>query len=217
MDIQEIVIAWLEKNWPWVLLIVGGAILYEVLVRRRIRSERDREAQNFGRTTTRSAGSLGAERLNPGLDAMASIGRDAAPTLTIDTWTLRPTLGLRLISLGLGAVIVAMMWGGLPLYQDVGDQMPDAAKWFITAVVALATFNVMTYEVRVSERELHAKKYFLFPRTYLWKDLVLFQHDGGYEYVMRFDPGGRITVLKHLAGIEHLQRIAGRSLRTSLE
>ena len=214
MDLQQIVMEWLGENWRSVALIGAVAGVYGIVVHRRARSERAREEQNFGRRTNRSAGSLGAKSLPPGLSALASVGRDAAPTLTIDTWTLRPTLGLRMISLGLGAVILAMMWGGVPLHEGLALETSEPIKWGITAVVALATLNVMTYEVRVSERELHAKKFFLFPRTYLWKDLVLFQHDGGYEYVMRFDPGGRITVLKHLAGIEHLQRIAGRAMRT---
>jgi hypothetical protein len=204
---------WVRADWSRLLGVAVVVLVIAVLAFRRVRRSREAERLSFGRTPGRSGSASRQSGLPSTLDALASIGEDRAADRTIDTYVLRPTVGLRLVSLGLSGVVLWFIWGWQPDSDGLRMIKSDAINVVLSLMVAWAAFNVMTYEARVNDVSLIAKKNYMFTREYFWKDLVHFSKDAGYEYVLHFEPGGKIGVLRHLSGIDHLRRIAARHLK----
>lgn len=158
------------------LLLVIGLFLFE-LRRRKKRSEPSANA--------------------PGKLSLAAVGLNAEPEMSLNTVVMRPTLGLRIFSLGFGAAVMLMTWGP---FSGQGGLDPVSAL-MITVVVFYATVMIANYEARYDDEGLTAPDYFFRDRTYDWTDYQGISADGQFVYRMRFGNEKPVFMQKYLVGM----------------
>lgn len=136
---------------------------------------------------------------NPPLDVtlVARAGLNAAPHKTLGTTFMRPTAGLRVISFGGTALLMAFTWFGPP------DLVPPAPflREGITVAVLYALLNIALYEARYDHTGLSAPNWFFQRGDYLWKNLRSITDNGHYLFELKFDDGRKVSIQKYLVGI----------------
>lgn len=173
----------------------------------------------------RDAGTIGPARLFSGqdlplhYDAIARIGTAGPAPSTLNEQTLRASLGVKLFVTGLTFAI------GLYLFRpDIApegfhkaiEELPVPAS-YISAVVLFFAINGIVYifgfEARYGRDALIVTRMMVSRREYLWRNLDWIGDDGAYEFVLRFEPGGKAKVLKHSVGIGEFKEFAMDQIR----
>lgn len=150
---------------------------------------------------TRPKTTIGARFLpSLSLDAMllARAGLKAEPKSSLDTWILRPTLGMRIISLGLGALAVILIWSVPEL------SLGSTGNAVVTGVALYSALVIGTYEARFDRDTVSAPNWLFQRREHAFRDLVEIRDDGHYLYKFRFSDGRTLEVQKYLVGIDKL-------------
>jgi hypothetical protein len=173
----------------------------------------------------KDAGTIGPAGLIQGstlpmqYDRLASIGTMGEAARTLDDTILRPTIGVRLLALGLAAMVFCYF--AFPEWQPEGlnealREIPVplfASQLFIFAAALNGVFYIFGHEARYNRDLLITTRMFLHRREFRWKDLDYIGDDGNYELVLKFRVGGKAKVLKHSRGVEEFKRFAMAQLQ----
>lgn len=139
----------------------------------------------------------GLANLSPGFGLLARVGEGRAPERSVDRTILRPTLGLRLTSLGLTAMLVFMG------YTERDMLLPDSL-WVTVAICAALLYAVAFvgfYRLSYDAHEIIAPGALFQRRVIKWTDLAEIRDNGHYLYRLRTHDGRTIDIQKYLVGI----------------
>lgn len=199
------------------LFVVGFIALriylfWRRIIRRRQEIERHKDAGTIG-----PAGMLEGAALPRHYDQLAGVGTAGPAPVSIDQRVLRPSIGVRLVVLGLCA---AMFYYALVVTgQQGGFQTVDPGPYgyLMTGLCMLAAVNgviyIFTFETRYDRDMLIVTRMMYFRREYRWKNLWRIADDGAYELHLFFEPSGKAKVLKHSIGIEEFKDFALAQIR----
>ncbi|WP_157033175.1 hypothetical protein [Loktanella sp. S4079] len=128
---------------------------------------------------------------------VAGVGKNAEPAVTLNVTILRPTIGMRLISIGVGGAIIWMIW------LSETNYLPDIAYLDIgtSIVVAYSLLYTNLYELRYDQHGIIHKDWFLREVEFRWRDIISIKDNGQYAYILRLENGKKTEVLKYLVGI----------------
>lgn len=194
------------------------ALVVRAIVRR-LRGHRgifDRNANIRGRggeeiEKTRLA-KLGLGGLDTNAAIIATAGTARAAPMSLDDHILRPSIGLRAMSvIGSGAALV-LTWFGHEDWVPLGDM----AKMGLTAALAYGALIMFTYELRYNRDRLIARGWLFNRREFAWRDLVRIRDNGHYLYVLNFSNGARLEIQKHLVGMPDFLSRAKQQIATNL-
>lgn len=207
---------WLMKIGAWGGLLLPGLIVFGFWggliwwrMRRRLQEMKRHEAAGtIGRDSFFQAGDLPLH-----YDFVAHIGTGGPAPTTVGEKVLRPSIGVRLVVLGIaGMVVYYCLRSGF--WPTEFSEVDRGTEWiFSTARVLLpfAALNgvlyVFTSEARYDLDVLIVTR-FLRRREYRWKNLTRIADGGAYDLVLSFKPGGKAKVLKHSAGIGAFKEFA---------
>ncbi len=143
---------------------------------------------------------LGA-RLGGGLTVnagiVAQIGAKAKARMSLNTTIMRPTIGVRGISLGVSAVIIYLIWARPGEVFAMGQGMMIAT----TLAVLFGVIRIMFYEVRYDDRTLSTTNWLFQHCEFDMTRLVDLRDNGHHTYKLRFENGKTIELQKYLVGM----------------
>ncbi|MEO9822103.1 MAG: hypothetical protein ABJ370_21465 [Paracoccaceae bacterium] len=136
---------------------------------------------------------------NLSLDAalVAKIGSNAAPRADFNGLILRPTIGVRLISVTLTLFLMYLIW------FNPGEFVPDNV-WILFAITIAAFYGMVHTNSSYLRYNLDGFEVIdsLFRRhNVAWQDLEAIRDNGHYLYVFHLRSGKRLNALKFLAGM----------------
>lgn len=149
-----------------------------------------------------------AANLPRDISFLAGLGAKAAPQMTLNEATLRPTVGLRLVSVGISGVLMQYTW-----ISDAG-YIPDNiyVKAAITIIVLYSLIYTATYNLRYDRYGLIDSDWLFRRREILWKDVVSLHDNGHYSYVIGVQNGKAVEVMKYMAGIHEFLTTARQNI-----
>ncbi len=149
-------------------------------------------------------GALGVGNLPLGLQLIAQIGNAGAGQETLDGRLLRPTPGLRLISIAFTLALLWLVWGNLGVFvpDDIFLTFP------LTAFILYAAFYANLSYLRFDNDGFEIMNWRFQRQSGLWEDLIDVRDDGHYFYVFSFQRQGKMRVLKFLQGMPHFLSVA---------
>ncbi|MCG3269124.1 hypothetical protein [Yoonia sp. I 8.24] len=180
----------------WVVVLGGGYYLWFRFKKRANGLTNVRDSSGREVTQTRLAKTqLG--NLPTDISLIAGVGKNAAPQQSLNETVLHPTIGLRLISLGVSGTLLWMVW------LNGADYVPDAPylKEVVSAVVAYSLLYTNLYELRYDQHGVIHKDWFFREVDFAWRDIVSLRDNGHYAYIVRTADGKKVEVLKYLIGI----------------
>ncbi len=128
---------------------------------------------------------------------LAKIGNDAAPRQTLNTTHLRPTIGLRVISLGLSAVFMAMFFAP----ASSSASLPPSTMLMMLTIVGYAALHTNLYSASYDNHSLIAPNRFFQRKEYRWNDITAIKDNGHYLYQLHLINGQKVEIQKYLVGI----------------
>lgn len=200
------------------LFVVGfiglrAFLFWRRVIRRRQEIERHKDAGTIG-----PSGMLQGQTLPWHYDQVAQLGTGGQAPMTLDQRVMKPSIGVKLVVLGLCAALVyytTQMTAG----EMNGFQIAEPGPYG-TGMIALCLFAavngviyIFTFETRYDRDMLIVTRMMFFRREYRWKDLWRIADDGAYELQLFFEPGGKAKVLKHSVGIEEFKEFALAAIR----
>ncbi|MBN8631184.1 MAG: hypothetical protein J0L76_10060 [Rhodobacterales bacterium] len=213
---MEGVTDWLVRIGTWgsvllpgliVLSFWGGIVWFRM--RRRLREmKRHEDEGTIGRASFFQNADLPMH-----YDFVAHLGTGGPAPTTVGEKVLRPSIGVKLVILGLVGMIA--YYATSTNFWQIGSSPPDReTEWIFTVVqvlLPLAALNgilyVFTSEARYDRDVLIVTRFFR-RREYRWKSLTRIADGGAYDLVLFFKPGGKAKVLKHSAGIGEFKTFA---------
>lgn len=193
-------------------------ILFPILQAWRKLSRRRREIERH-----KDAGTIGPSGMFEGgalpwhYNQLASVGSAGAAQVSLDQRILKPSIGVKLLVLGLCAAMfyyATVVTGEQSGFQTVD---PGPYGYGMTALCLFAAVNgviyIFTFETRYDRDLLIVTRMMFFRREYRWKNLWRIADDGAYELQLFFEPGGKAKVLKHSVGIEEFKDFALGQIR----
>ncbi|WP_137109892.1 hypothetical protein [Rhodobacter sp. SY28-1] len=188
-------------------------LFWRRIIRRRQEIERHKDAGTIGPT-----GMLQGATLPWHYDKLAQLGTGGQAPMTLDQRVLKPSIGVRLIVLGLCAAMVYFV-NQMSAGEMNGFQVaePGAYGTVMIVICLLAAVNgvfyIFTFETRYDRDMLVVTRMMFHRREYRWKNLWRIADDGAYELQLFFEPGGKAKVLKHSVGIEEFKDFALAQIR----
>lgn len=188
-------------------------LFWRRIIRRRQEIERHKDAGTIGPT-----GMLQGAALPWQYDKLAQLGTGGQAPMTLDQRVLKPSVGVRLIVLGLCAAMVYFV-NQMSAGEMNGFQVADPGPYGTVLIVIclLAAVNgvvyIFTFETRYDRDMLIVTRMMFHRREYRWKNLWRIADDGAYELQLFFEPGGKAKVLKHSVGIEEFKDFALAQIR----
>lgn len=188
-------------------------LFWRRIIRRRQEIERHKDAGTIGPT-----GMLQGAALPWQYDKLAQLGTGGQAPMTLDQRVLKPSVGVRLIVLGLCAAMVYFV-NQMSAGEMNGFQVaePGAYGTVMIVICLLAAVNgvvyIFTFETRYDRDMLIVTRMMFHRREYRWKNLWRIADDGAYELQLFFEPGGKAKVLKHSVGIEEFKDFALAQIR----
>lgn len=147
-------------------------------------------------------------------DLVAHIGTGGPAATSVGEKVLRPSIGVRLVILGVAGVILYYTTQPAFWQTDFGG-LDEGTGWIFSAARVLlpiaALYGVLyifTSEARYDRDVLIVTRAMLYRREYRWKNLTRIGDGGAYDLVLFFKPGGKAKVLKHSAGIAEFKTFA---------
>lgn len=128
---------------------------------------------------------------------IAGLGKGGEAPQTIGDHFLRPTIGLRLISLGLSALCLYFILFGPEEYRLPFPVM----TWSLTAALIYGVLYIQTYEARYDDYRIVYRGWLFQRKEALWSEVYSINDDGQYQYILRTDSGKRVEIQKNLVGI----------------
>ncbi|MFM7336655.1 MAG: hypothetical protein ACKO2N_05480 [Tabrizicola sp.] len=202
------------------LLVVVGFIslrmylFWRRIIRRRQEIERHKDAGTIG-----PAGMLQASALPWHFDQLAQIGAGGHAPMALDQRVLRPSIGVRLLVLGLCAAMFYFAYQMVTTGEFNGFEVADPGPLGKTmiALCLMAAVNgviyIFTFETRYDRDMLIVNRMMFHRREYRWNDLWRVSDDGAYELQLHFHPGGKAKVLKHSVGVQEFKDFALAQIR----
>lgn len=197
------------------LIILGfwGGLIWWRARRRLQEMKRQEAAGTIGRESF-----FQTEDLPMHYDFVARIGTGGPAPTTVGEKVLRPSIGVRLMVLGIAAI--AIYYCVRPgFWPTEFSEVDRGTAWIFTAARVLLPFAalngvlyVFTSEARYDPDVLIVTR-FLRRREYRWKNLTRIADGGAYDLVLTFKPGGKAKVLKHSAGIKGFKEFALAQVR----
>ena len=188
-------------------------LFWRRISRRRQEIERHKDAGTIG-----PSGMLQGQALPWHYDKLAQLGTGGQAPMTLDQRMLKPSIGVRLVVLGLCAAMVyyatQMAAGEMNGFQ-IAEPGPYGSIMIAICLLAAvnAVFYIFTFETRYDRDMLIVTRMMFFRREYRWKNLWRIADDGAYELQLFFEPGGKAKVLKHSVGIEDFKDFALAQIR----
>lgn len=158
------------------LLVVAGMAIYE---RRR-----------------RIVGDAGMPKL-PGQHSIAQLGLNEPARMSLNTVIMRPTKGLRFLSLGFSAFSLWMIWGPIANSNSHDTLLAIGASTLISYVALF----IANYEARYDDEGLTAPDWFFVERRFDWADFEGMGEDGNLLYKLYFDGKRKVHLQKYLVGM----------------
>ncbi len=157
-----------------------------------------RQPRNVTNEVQKSAlGSLGVANLPLDVALVAGIGKSREAPQTIGDRFLRPTIGLRMISLVLSGLVLWGLWLGPAEFR-----LPvPALQWGLSALLVYGVFFIQTYEARYDDYRIVTRGWFFQRKEVLWKDVISLRDNGHYIYNLHTEAGKKYEVQKYLVGI----------------
>jgi hypothetical protein len=188
-------------------------LFWRRLIRRRQEIERHKDAGTIG-----PAAMIQGATLPWHYDRLARIGTSRPAELSLDQRILRPSIGVRLLVLGLCATMFylsAQTRAGEMKGLQIAEPGPYGTFMVFLGLFAAVSgmLYVFTFETRYDRNLLIVTRMMFFRREYRWNDLWQIADDGAYELQLHFRPGGTAKVLKHSVGIEEFKDFALAQIR----
>ena len=187
------------------VLMVAGAFVFLVFapyfiawfVGRKLRgvaSQKDSQGRPIPMSTL---GRTGVGNLPLSLGFVAGLGNDAQPEQTASTIVMRPTWGMRMISVVLSAMLIYFCYIGW------GELVPATPyTWPVVLIVlAYGVLSTNIYELRYDRDGLVSSGFARQRKEIAWKDLARVTDNGHYLYRLKSFKGETVDVQKYLVGI----------------
>jgi hypothetical protein len=189
-----------------ILVYIGLAVVVMVAARRSRALRRRIGWHNFG---SRPRAGTGEAAIAAGFAALGT-GRQA---VTEGDWRVfRPSIGARLLTPLLTALLLLTMFGPEALSRERIDLPPLMAEGMIL-LLAYANVAMLRYRVEVSGDTLALRSTLLPTRHYDLRDLRTVEEDAVHSFRLGFADGRSVEILKTVAGAAELRQI----LRVRLE
>ncbi len=180
----------------WLAVLCGGYYLWFRFKKRvnGLTNVRDSDGRKVAQTRLAKTQ---LSSLPTDISLIAGVGKNAAPQQSLNETVLRPTIGLRLISLGVSGALLWMVW------LSGADYVPDIAylKEGVSVIVAYSLLYTNLYELRYDQHGVIHKDWFFREVDFAWRDVVSLRDNGHYAYIVRTADGKKAEVMKYLVGI----------------
>ncbi|MDP5083886.1 MAG: hypothetical protein NWQ23_00605 [Yoonia sp.] len=190
-DIYRIIV------WALAPTFVAFVILVVLRFRRTVRGQVN--PSDLVKTT--ATGNLSGG-IAPELSLLAGAGAGGPAHETLGEKFLRPTWGLRLITLGIPALAIYF----LAQTRTTGDlafpAVDLAMNGGILAVMVHVLVYTNTYELRYDRDRFAHRNWFYQRREFHWSEIRSIRDDNAYFYEIRMKRRAKAYVPKHLVGIE---------------
>ena len=144
-----------------------------------------------------TAAKLDIGNLPANMDFIAGFGKEKAAPQDLTDTILRPTMGLRFISLVLVGACLWMVWFGPK--DLIGGSLQ--LQMGLTAMLAYAAGYIQLYQLRYDHVRFVHLNWFFRQQAHDWKDLTSIKDNGHYMYELRMEKGRKVEVQKYLVGI----------------
>ena len=197
------------------LIIIGfwGGLIWFRMRRRLARMKRHEAEGTIGRASFFQTGDLPMH-----YDFVAHLGTDGPAPTTVGEKVLRPSIGVKLVVLGVSGMIgyytlSPAYWQIEPSPLERGSEWIFGIFRFLLPAAALnGILYVFTSEARYDRDVLIVTRFFS-RREYRWKHLTRVADGGAYDLVLFFAEGGKAKVLKHSTGIREFKDFALTQVR----
>lgn len=183
-----------------ILLVVGASTAIRFYLNGKLANAMDRRFGQLDADGRMPDKTLGA-RLGGGLSVdagiVAQIGGKAKARMSLNTTVMRPTIGVRGISIALSAIIVYMIWASPGAVFPMGQGMMIA----MTVAILYGVVRIMFYEVRYDDRTLTTTNWLFQTCEFEMNKLVDLRDNGHHIYKLRFANGKTIELQKYLVGM----------------
>lgn len=123
---------------------------------------------------------------------LGGIGSNARPQITLDTVTMRPTLGFKLCSIAILGLI------GFVALTIKGDPM----TLLLAAAMSAYLIGLLTrYEVTYNGEGVTIPNVLFQKKRYDWADFERIERDSQNTYRIYFEGSGKIVLHRHLVGM----------------
>jgi hypothetical protein len=183
-----------------VILVAVGMTALRFYLRARVSDALDRrfgQSDADGRMPDKTLGAKLGGGLAFDAGMVAQIGAGAKARMSLNTTIMRPTIGMRALSLGLSAIVLYMIW-----FRS-GELMPGGKGVSIALSVSIlyAAIRIMFYEVRYDDRSLSTTNWLFQRCDFDMAGLVALRDNGHHVYKLRFENGKSIELQKYLVGM----------------
>ena len=167
-------------------------ILPGILVRKvaRATSQRDSRGEAVPLTGTARFGAA-----NPGW--IASLGSRAAPEHSLNEIIMRPTIGFRLVTVGVTGA------AGFLMLTDAQDLFGGSAV-LMAAMGALVGYYFICmnlYFLRYDRERIITQDWLFRRKEVAWRDVIDLRDNGQYQYVLALENGKKVEIQKYLVGM----------------
>ena len=152
---------------------------------------------------------MGIGSLTADMALLAQVGGKVAPERGLNQIILRPTRGLRIISVGGAALLLFEMIRSFDYYFADSLLIPACLAGFVIYAVA----QTLTYQLRYDTDGFTAQDALFRARRVAWKNVVNLTDNGHYLYYVGLDHGRRVEVPKYLVGIRDFLTYAKDQMR----
>ncbi len=160
----------------------------------RVFAQRDAKGRSIELTTT---GKLQGANLPVDISLIARLGRNAEPVHKDDGITLRPTIGLRLISFALTLITVWYIYYSVDLVSEVDPKIVWVGGGLFLYMLAFTNLSWVKYNAE----SFSTMGYAFQTKSAAWRDVISIQDEGHYLYVLRTVDGQKLEIPKYMVGI----------------
>lgn len=208
---------WLAKIGSFGVTILPALIMlgfWGFLITRRLRRRLCEMRRHEADGTIVRASFLQSGDLPIHYDLVAHIGTGGPAVTSVGEKVLLPSVGVRLVMLGVAGMILYYTTQPAFWQADFGG-LDEGTGWIFSAarvLLPIATLYgvlyIFTSEARYDRDVLIVTRLMLYRREYRWKNLKKIVDGGAYDLVLFFSPGEKAKVLKHSAGIREFKSFA---------
>ncbi len=158
-----------------------------------------------GRQVPRTASArFGVGNLAADATLVAQIGKNSVPRAGLNGQILRPTIGIRVMSIAMSLFALWLVWA------DPGAFLPDNVFLLLpcTALILYGTVHTNTSFLRFDADGFEVMDSLFRRRMILWDDLEQIRDNGHYLYIFDVRNGRSAKSLKYLAGMPHFLSFA---------
>ncbi len=184
----------------FVLLVAAALTVVRFYFNARLANAMDRRFGQLdadGRMPDRTLGAKLGGGLPFDTGMVARIGAGARARMSLNTTIMRPTIGVRGLSVGLSGLVLYLIWGNPGAYFPAGQGLSLG----ITAFLLYGVLRIVFYEVRYDDRTLSTTNWLFQTCEFEMNTLIALRDNGHHLYKLRFENGKTIEVQKYLVGM----------------